>query len=120
MPIPRRPLAFSLRALMVLVVLVAGWLAWERSVVLKRRAARADWAERNEAWLNVWVWEDFAPPWQYPAERASIPWIRRLFGDEPVQEIQFFGADDPDIRADVEREIDRATRLFPEASIDAG
>ncbi|MFO0896402.1 MAG: hypothetical protein U0836_03135 [Pirellulales bacterium] len=109
MSLPRRLRSFSLRTLMVLVgvaCFVAAWPAREWSMVLERHAFldRLYSAGGDTERASQFV---FPPP---DDECATIPWMRRLLGGRPVDNIIFnrrFTDDDLAVTA----------RLFPEASI---
>lgn len=94
--LPRRPLAFSLRTLIVLVGLLCAWLAWERHVVLERRAARKLLVDRG-----IEIGDD-------PDGPVRVPWIRRLFGDAPIQWLTIPTGD---------AVAERAASWFPEAAM---
>jgi hypothetical protein len=97
--IPRPRLAFSLRTLLVLVALVCAWLAWERHVVLERRAAREAFKGSGVTFNGPDALDD--PP-------ATVPWVRRLFGDQPIQTIWI-------PRGETDAWVRAHARLFPEA-----
>jgi hypothetical protein len=103
----RRP-SFSLRTLLVLVALFCGWLAWERHLVLQRRAARERFTRHEVTLLAAAEWSPL--PGSAPLERATIPVVRRLLGDEAVQIIYVPRTFD-------QSESERAARLFPEARV---
>ena len=96
MTLPR----FSLRLLLLAVTVLCAWLAWKRSVVMERRAARTKFEERA-----VFVFFDDPPA------TKGVSFVRMALGDEQVELIALSA----DI-APTERE--RLSRLFPEASID--
>ncbi len=112
MKLPR----FSLRLLLVAVAVavLCAWLAWERSFVKRRQSAaamlRADPAFKVRtvdellAFLGRNVDRD-------RAKFATIPFVRVLLGDVPMQAIGYREAD-----ADQER-VELAKRLFPEAMV---
>jgi hypothetical protein len=99
----RRPLAFSLRTLMVLVRVCAaatGWLAHQRHLV----QARMRLSERLRAESKA----DFVPAQSYDV--ASVPTIRECFGDMPMAAIVRY-------RAMTMADRVKVARLFPEANV---
>jgi hypothetical protein len=101
--LPRRPLAFSLRSLMVLVTPCAlvTWLAvWfangrriageRRSIIERRRAG---------AFYDIQIYER-------PTEH--LPWKRRIFGDTLANEIQIYEGASP-------QDVAEVRRVFPDA-----
>ncbi len=73
--LPRRPLAFSLRTLMVLVGGLCGWLAYERSVTLPRRDEIAYWnGVKGVAWRPSF-------PERTVGDPPRVSWLRGCFGD---------------------------------------
>ncbi len=111
MRVPNRRLTFSLRTLLVLVGLLCSWLAYERSVVLERRAARKVMAKTVILFSPAEIerGERLCPTGQPASIPAKVPWIRGLLGDEPIQEFWF-----PFEGSAAEQD---AARLFPEATI---
>ena len=112
MPLPRRLRSFSLRTLMVLVgvcALVAAWVARERAFVLERRAARAQLGTHLAFFSPAEVerGERLCPTGGPRSIPATVPRIRELLGDEPVQAIWLSG----------KVEEFRVARLFPEATL---
>jgi hypothetical protein len=93
MRLPRR-FSFSLRTLLVLVALLCAWLAWERHVVVERRAARHVLNERG------------AEIGEAPDGPATVPWVHPLFGDTPIQSLTIPSGD---------KVAERAAGWFPEA-----
>jgi hypothetical protein len=93
----RRWFQFPLTYLFLLTTLVAIWLAWELSFIRERQT----WVREHEAALE--------PDPANTARVASIPWWRRLLGDEAVPAIM--DVDWPD------QERARVEKLFPEAVI---
>lgn len=112
-PSPRRWFRFSLRTLLVLVTLVACWLGWESSVVRHRQAIRKEF----DAKPGIDFTTADSSLWSYPPgtakPRASVPLVRRLLGDEPIQEIWMARWFNQISDADVAR----LTKAFPEATI---
>jgi hypothetical protein len=112
MTLPR----FSLRLLFVAVAVVAlcAWLAWERSFVGRRRSAEA--MLRADPAFKVRTVDELLSFLGRNVDRdrakfASIPFVRVLMGDVPMQAIGYREAD-----ADQER-VELAKRLFPEAMV---
>jgi hypothetical protein len=108
MNIPR----FSLRLLLLAVAVLCAWLARERSAVMQRRAALANL--RANAELRVRTVEELRPILERthvpPARIPAVwPWLRVRLGDEPIQSIAYYDAD--------EATIERVRRLFPEAVV---
>lgn len=96
-----RPPALSLRTLMVLVaiaVVLAGWLAAERSLIQRRAAARASWAR------NKYIRVVTAPP------QGRVQRLRRQLGDQQVESITL-------LSNATNAELAAAASLFPEASV---
>jgi hypothetical protein len=90
--LPRRlPPRFSLRTLFALVTLVSVWLAYETTIVRKRRQLRRDLeavvANRWNACNTVVGYSGDAMIRFSEAEESSIPWLRRIFGDKPATAI---------------------------------
>ena len=124
--LPRRFRSFSLRTLMVLFTMAcigAAWLATEWRFVRERRSARLAWTEavmivrsadgsatiasgRMVAALGT------GRPHVYGGNAAAeLPFIRKMFGDMPVHEIQVPG------HAGGVGDPAALVRLFPEAKI---
>jgi hypothetical protein len=103
---PRRWFAFRLRTLFVVIAVAAaacGWIVYCR-----------DWIRQRHQFFNDLP----GPPWvgvSQPDERGIIgsgsPWSLRLFGENGVQSFSFPRQTD-------NRIIERARRLFPEATIE--
>lgn len=87
----------------LLVTLCAVWLAWELRYVHKRQDTRK-WAEEQGA-RTVSV-SECRPP--RPAPTATIPFWRRLLGDEAMQEVQL-------PHGSPEADLARIRQVFPEA-----
>jgi len=110
----RRWFNFSLRTLFIVVTALCCWLGWEMSVVRSRQAALSR-IKGNMA-FSVTTAQSYRERW--PAGMsvptlATIPLIRRLLGDEAVQEIvvhRWF-------QSFSEEELSRLTRAFPEAQL---
>ena len=101
---------FTLRLLLLAVAVLCAWLAWERSVVAKRRdfwaTTKRDCDGSPFVLMEAWVLPNST---QAYAPRA---WgLRRWLGDKPAALIVYYGDDHnhPEIR--------RVARLFPEAYV---
>lgn len=112
MTLPR----FSLRLMLVALALTAlcAWLAWERSLVGQRRSAEA--LLRADPAFKVRTVDELLSFLGQNVDRdratfATIPFVRTLMGDVPMQAIGYREAD-----ADQER-VELAKRLFPEAMV---
>lgn len=106
-----RLLRFSLRTLFIIVTLLCCWLGWEISVVRHRQAVRKDYQVRFLVTFTTAA--DYASrfPLGTPTPKlATVSFLRRLLGDQPIQEItiaHFQSPDDPEMK--------RLARVFPEA-----
>ena len=110
----KRP-RFSLRVLLLALAVLCAWLAWERSAVVRRRAARSRLEELG-ARVRPFdgVVDAFADPFLGPPRKASIPtvpWLRALLGDEPIESIEL---PEEDFSFDQARSV---SRRFPEAMV---
>ncbi len=92
---------FTLRALLVTTTVLAGpcaWVAHNANIVRQRKAVDpSSWSLRFMA--------DERP-------ERSLPWLRRVLGDEAIARIYYSANRDPD-----GSELRRARALFPEAAI---
>jgi hypothetical protein len=91
---------FSLRALFVLVTLVAlsaGWVSWSTIWIRDRRAFVRDDGDTNAIIYNQ------------PGQSVVAPSLLWLFGEEGAQFVVLFGEDESD--------FSDARRLFPEAEV---
>jgi hypothetical protein len=98
----RRWFQFSLRTLMIVVTLLAGpcaYVGWQANVVRHRRELI-----RSVVVAGSYVGFDFAGELE-----DSIPWLRRLLGDEPIRLFGLLGA-----TGEKREEISAA---FPEADV---
>ncbi len=116
--LPRRPLAFSLRTLLVLVAVAcvpAAWLGSQWRVVRERRAVRESWGGDAEVTVvlpsAVLLAAEQETGFRWRRSPATIPRIRRWLGDKAMHRISFRGADS--------EKIERALRWFAEASVSA-
>lgn len=84
---PRRRFAISLRASMLLVLVVGGLIGWKaRRASLQRRAVAAI---QRLGGSTQYDWEA-AHDWRSDPDPASVPgpaWLRRIIGDEYFQEV---------------------------------
>ncbi|HEV3164642.1 MAG TPA: hypothetical protein VGZ22_11490 [Isosphaeraceae bacterium] len=92
----RRWRTLSLRALMILIALVASGLAWETNRArTQRRAVEALWNEGVEIYYDDAIDEDgcFQDAHEYPAWKT---WVMRNFGDEYIVKVRYvsFGSTD--------------------------
>jgi hypothetical protein len=99
--LPRRPLAFSLRTLLVLVTVLCAWLARERSVAVPRRDA-------IEGRLGKGIAYQFPEP--NVADPPTVSWLRRCFGDYAISTVSVSTENEQDV-------FERVGRLFPEAKV---
>ncbi|MFO0897955.1 MAG: hypothetical protein U0836_11075 [Pirellulales bacterium] len=89
--LPRRLRSFSLRTLLVaftMLCMALGWVASERHIVQRRKRMRDVLAPfvlfaDTDDYFPFFPFEDPDPP----KRRATVSWIRELFGDEPVQQL---------------------------------
>lgn len=103
---PRR-FQFSVRALLLFVLLASGVLTWighEASIVRQRRVILGVDHERDGC--------SFVPAELWPEEAPTIPRIRRKLGDVPIPAIYYFPKRDYDGVG-----LERVTDQFPEAEI---
>jgi hypothetical protein len=105
-PSPRRRFQFRLRTLMIAVTLLAipcGYLGWQAKIVRDRRAM-IDRVVSIDNGFRMKI--DF----RMTEPAVSVPWIRRLLGDEAIDYI--------DLPLDTEiEERQRIRAAFPEAHI---
>jgi hypothetical protein len=108
--------SFSLRSLLVIVTLLCCYLGWELNVVRVRKVELA--RLRTTYTFQVAPARDLAsqvPRGGAPLPVASVSLLRRLLGDQAIQEIEYF----PHV-APPPAEIARFRRIFPEANIHEG
>jgi hypothetical protein len=104
----RRWFRFSLRALVLVVTIVACWFGYYSNWASERRSAKV-WIDAHKA--NTF--------WHGPAARAGLfPWQLRLFGELPVDLIWTEIRDEAP--ADYLQQTERIRRLFPEANFNDG
>jgi hypothetical protein len=97
-----RRFQFSLRAMLVSVMLASAWPAYNANLVYGRRA----FLKEHDA--NV-----FEPSYSSePTEPVELSWIRRAMGDQPLDEALFDSESEPGSRA-----VKQMRWLFPEAII---
>lgn len=114
MRFPRRPLAFSLRTLLVLVAIsgaFCGWLARERRTVKARQALLARIQADHRATIRTA--EQMSTRLagaQVSASTAKVSLVRRWLGDQPLHFINCGENADPGTVAQVRL-------LFPEALV---
>jgi len=111
---PRRWFRFGLRTLFVVVTVLCCYLAWETSVVRSRQQAMAQM--RTRGGINIITAEAYDQQFRGTPIAADVPakvsWVRRLLGDQAIQEIWVHWYNKPS-----EAEIQRFARLFPEATL---
>lgn len=100
---PRRWFRFSLRTLFVVVTVFAVWLGWELSFIKERKASIR---LIRDKYGSVYTSSDLAD--RPVTDLVSIPFWRRMLGDEAVQMVRLTPAfSDNDLR--------NVQRIFPEA-----
>jgi hypothetical protein len=104
----RRWFRFGLRTLFVVVTLLCCYLAWETSVVRQRRAMLQELRAKGGVQI---VTAQMAQPSPVTPRAARIPLVRRVLGDEAIQEIWLSWY--PAVSAE---ERDRMAKVFPEAT----
>jgi len=106
-PPKRRRYQFRLRTLLIVVTLVAvpcAYVGWQAKVVRERRALLDSLKAAGGGAIPVFHYEYIPPP---------PPWIRRVFGDETVEELLVPPKTDEETMA-------RIRHLFPGAHILVG
>ena len=107
----RRRFRFSLRTLLVVVMLLGisiGWLTVEARFVRQRKLMMAKWeVSPGDARPAIYLRISGYLKSRFPERSFSIPWHRRLLGDRPICHIWVRSA-----------QAAEAERLFPEAVID--
>ena len=105
---------FSLRTMFVVVTLLCCWLGWESNIVRQRQSLLKELTTKAEFQVTkAGEWMSYPPVGTTPAPRASVSLVRRLLGDEAVQEIGYSTHSQPPSEAD----RSRIARVFPEARI---
>jgi hypothetical protein len=103
---------FSLRTLFIVVTLLCAYLAYQMSVIRTRDRLRQELKQiPSMQVLTVAEFRNYGV--LGTQELATIPWPRRLLGDEPIQRITYYGFalnGKPGLREKVER-------TFPEAEL---
>jgi hypothetical protein len=103
---------FSLRTLFIVVTLLCAYLAYQMSVIRARDRLRQELKQIPSVQvLTVAEVRNYGVLGSQ--ELATIPWSRRLLGDEPLQRITYYGFalnSQPGLREKVER-------TFPEAEL---
>jgi hypothetical protein len=124
----RRLLRFSLSTLLLGVTLLCIFLAWQVSVVRQRRALLSQAMNRGGSYSALMAPRTAAellgmssrgPAWQLtkdgsPSSRrfhaSTIPWFRKLLGDQPIAFIRLS-------RNSTDDEVAQLDRHFPEATL---
>ena len=104
---------FSLRTLLVVMTALCCWLGWESSVVRGRKAVLRE--IKNNPAYNVTTASQYSARFGYGppiGKVATIPFIRRWLGDEPVQDILVV----EHFQGYSEEQLARLKRAFPEAA----
>lgn len=107
-PMPR-PLQFSLRALLVATAIIAGpcaWIAYNAPIVRQRKAMERRFVHSSNSSVH------FVGRLGGQRRKQSLPWLRRTFGDRPIEALSYMPDRDPD-----GLELRRVHSLFPEARI---
>ncbi len=111
---PRRWLTFSLRTMFIVVTVLCCWLGWESSVVRQRKSLLQEFSPQASLQITTMKqWVNNAPPGTTRIPPASVSFLRRLLGDEAIQEIGYSTHYQPLTEADRAR----LSRAFPEARI---
>ena len=100
---------YTLRTLFIVITLLAipcGYVGYQLRFVAQRKALIEEIRKRGGAVLSVAVYPHPATEDQAP----TVPWIRRLLGDEPYWEVAFAA---PCSRS----ELAHAEEVFPEARV---
>ena len=100
---------FSLRTMLIVVTALCCWLAWESSVVQRRKAVMREF--QATAAVHFTTADDMAKWWPAnapPMKIAKVPWVRRVLGDVAVQEIWYH-------QPPPEADLTRLKSTFPEA-----
>ncbi len=115
-PSPRRRFQFRLRTLLIVVAILAvpcAYVGWQKSIVRERWAIRKRIEEVDEGTITISVDHVVIILKESRPQELSaipIPWIRRLLGDEPIEQIVVPLATDREERRLIKR-------VFPEAAL---
>ena len=114
-PEPRRRwFRFSLRTLLVAVMLAAaplGWVGWQANIA-RERVALLTWVTAQGGDVNPdWPGQHIAGEINAP-EGVTVSWVRRMLGDRPICSILIQG--DPDSTAE---DRIRIRAMFPESTV---
>jgi hypothetical protein len=104
---------FGLRTLLLVITILCCYLAWEVNAVRQRRLV-LDEVRLNPA-FQITTAQAYGQQGVggKPAQLASVSFLRRLLGDEAVQEIGYYR-----LRTGFsDSELARVTRAFPEANV---
>src|SRR5690348_3118664 len=86
---PSRPgMRFTLRSLMIVVALAACYLGYEVNAVRQRKVVLNEFSKRPS--IDVVTVERYKQ-WAVVGPNAQlprVPWIRRMMGDEAIQEVR--------------------------------
>ncbi|HEY4311956.1 MAG TPA: hypothetical protein VGN12_21085 [Pirellulales bacterium] len=107
----RRWFQFGLRSLLVVVTLLAFWLAWELHFIRERQRLIRDYSSPPKSWLfGVLTPEKRQqdPSFRWP----TIPFWRKWLGDEPVATVCI----NPFTYSDA-KDIESMAASFPEADV---
>ena len=110
---PRRWFQFSIRTMLVLVLLAAipmGWVAAQLKWMQDRQRAR-EWIAQH-GYNGPLVHSSLRPPLPLIERRSDLPWSLRLLGEEAVPEIRLERG-----HALSEPEVANIKRLFPESRV---
>lgn len=111
---PRRWLTFSLRTMFILVTLLCCWLGWESNIVRQRQSLVKELRTRPHFQVTTaQEWGKYSAPGSHTPKVASVSLVRRLLGDEAIQEIGYRTYSQPPPGD----ELARLARVFPEASV---
>ena len=82
---PRRRLQFSLAALFGMMTVWAVWLGWELNYIRERQAVRDLVTKQGGTAMTCADVAEFAVRNEVPYKPASIPFWRRVLGDEAME-----------------------------------
>jgi hypothetical protein len=106
-PLSRQWFQFSIGTMLLLVTLIAVWLAWQVRIVRERQAMRVAIKEHRSI---VTTLKDWQPVPGATAPKISVPFWRKWMGDEPIVEVTLSHKLD-------HTEMEQVRVLFPEAQI---